>query len=184
MTKETELLLADVVAKALTPVAAKEDSNLAIGDMAKAISAIADKVDTLSSSVVMKEVETPEDKIEALTKTVGSLAEVVTKLASGETIEKEAELPKTPAELNALIAKAVKSAVEGEEEPDGEGSDTDLEKSLKNKDSEKVEKDIDLSSIEKVDRAGNVLTDEKRIARKSLDDYFLQKISPVASDKE
>jgi len=181
MTKETELLLKDVVAKALGTNEVKEDNSM--DNIAKAISAIATKVDSLSDTVVMKEVVTPETKIDSLTKTVESLAEIVGKIASGETIEKEAKLPESVDELNAVIAKAIKAAMatetEEEEEPEGEGSDDDLEKTLK-KDKKEVSKEVDLSSIEKVDAAGNEISTEKRTVRKNLDDYFMSRISHEA----
>lgn len=182
--------IAKLLAKAVESAIGKETpapapANAGLADLAKAVQGINDRLENLDKVVVKNEPETPDAKIDALTKTVTDLAGLVAKVASGEKIEKKDEpldLTKmTQEQFDAKVLSVAKSLIKGktDEEPDGEGKE-DLATLLKTLVSGKEadsELEIDLDDVEMEDVAGNALGKKARSSRKELDDWFGKKLS-------
>jgi hypothetical protein len=160
----------------------------AISQLAKAVTAVNEKVDALSGEVVKKEKpETAEEKIAKMAETI----EALTKKVEGKTEEAEEKIEKKAGDdkeedgVEAIAAALLKmvNGEEADEEVKGQGKDTNaLAEVLKSIGSKKQE-DVNLDGIETHDANGNPLTEKQRIARKALDDHFGGQLESFAKSK-
>jgi nickel-dependent lactate racemase len=170
----TQEILAKAVESALGNGDFDSNSNSNSGDekrfnsMEKSIATLSTQISKLAEIVVVKKEETIEDKFEKLSK---SLTESIEKMGKKE--EETIELPKTVEDLQKMIAESIEKAT-STDGVDGEGKDA-LGKTIEDLKNGKAV-DLDLSSIELNDKAGNELSKTTREDRKKLDAFFSEAI--------
>ena len=162
-----------------TPAPAADGTGQAVADLAKAVSAINEKIDTLSKVAVTKEPETVDTKIDSLASIVKDLTSTVTKIAAGEKVEPKDEMLDLSKISKADFKDLLKDMVGAQEStPEGEGKEdlaTILKSIVAGKEDENL--DIDLDAVEVEDVAGNKLSKKARDSRQDLDAWFGKKLN-------